>query len=211
MVEDSKVSVNRTYLLGIVESENDGVGRYLFMSFGDYIKAELKDGKKAALVIIFTLARIIYGWSWFHAGIEKASSGWLNFAGGHSVKQITNMATNMLPPKAHGFDPLYINKLWSWIAVNIFNGMPGLTDFLVVVCEIAVGVGMIIGFRLFWTALLALFLNVQFIAAGSANNFGYIWTNIIIMNVTKYAELIGLSGYFKFKKGHQENGHKVAA
>lgn len=181
------------------------------MSYGDYVKAELKDWKKVLVVVIFTVARLIYGWAWVHAGFEKAASGWLNFAGGHSSKLIAGMATNMLPPKAHGFDPLYINKLWSWIATNIFNGMPGATDFLVVVAEIAVGVGMIIGFRVFWVAILALFLNVQFIAAGSANNFGYIWTNIIIMNFTKYAELIGLSGFFKFKKGQTETGYKVTA
>lgn len=181
-------------------------------SYIDAVKAEFKSGKTAVLTIIFTIARIIYGWSWIQAGFEKASTGWLNFAGGHASGLIKGMAIAMLPPKAHGFDPLYINKLWGWVAINIFNGMPAVTDFLVVVCEIVVGIGMILGFRLFWVAILALFLNVQFVTAGSANNFGYIWTNIIIMNLTKYAELIGLSGYFKFKKGQLgTSDQKIAA
>lgn len=181
-------------------------------SYVDWVKTEFKSGKTAVLAIVFTVARIIYGLAWVEAGIEKASTGWMNFAGGHSAKLIAGMATSMLPPKAHGFDPLYINKLWAWVATNIFNGMPGVTDFLVVVCEIAVGIGMILGFRLFWVAIVALFLNVQFAVAGSANNFGYIWTNIIIMNFTKYAELIGVSGYFKFKKDQKgTSSNRIAA
>lgn len=175
-------------------------------SYVDAVKAELKDWKKALLVLLFTVARIIYGWSWVEAGIEKATSGWLKIGTPHAYGLIARMADNMLPPKAHGFDPLYINKLWAWVATNIFNQMPPVTDILVVVSEIAIGVGMILGFRLFWVSLLALFLNVQFAAAGSANNFGYIWTNIIIMNLAKYAEVMGVSGYLNFKKGQGVTG-----
>ena len=69
----------------------------------------------------------------------------------------------------------------------------------------AVGILMIVGFQLFWTAILALFLNVQFIASGSANNFGYIWTDIIVMNAANYAELIGLSGFLRYKKEVHRN------
>ncbi len=171
------------------------------LSYFDWVKEQFKDTKTAVIATILTVARIIFGWAWLDAGWGKATTGWLNFQGGHSSKLIETMSTNLLPPKAHGFDPLYINKLWSWISVHIFNGMPGLTDFLVPITEIAVGIFMILGIRLVWTALLGLFLNVQFIAAGSANNFGYIWTNIIIMNFAKYAEIIGLSGNFTYRKG----------
>lgn len=182
-------------------------------SYTDWVKEQFKDTKTAILAVVFTVARIIYGYAWVKAGLEKAESGWFTIGKPHAYGLIANMANNMLPPKAHGFDPLYINKLWAWVATNIFNQMPPVTDFLVVICEIAVGVGMIIGFRLFWVALLGLFLNVQFIAAGSANNFGYIWTNVIIMNVSKYAELIGVSGFLSYKKGNSvvSNGSKRAA
>jgi len=170
------------------------------MTYFDYVKAQFKNPLTAILAIIFTIARIIYGWSWVNAGWEKATSGWFNFAGGHASKLIGTMAKNIVPPAAHGLDPLHLNSLWSWVAIHIFNGMPAFTDFLVPICEMAVGILMIIGFQLFWTAILGLFLNVQFIAAGSANNFGYIWTDIIVMNVAKYAELIGLSGFLRYKK-----------
>ena len=170
------------------------------MSYIDYIKAQFKNSRTAILTIIFTIARIIYGWSWVNSGWGKATSGWLNFDGGHAAKLISSMAKNIVPPAAHGLDPLHINSLWSWVAIHIFNGMPAFTDFLVPISEMVVGILMIVGFQLFWAAILGLFLNVQFIAAGSANNFGYIWTNIIVMNSAKYAELIGLSGFLRYKK-----------
>lgn len=164
------------------------------------LKNEMSNPLTAVLAIVFTIARVIYGYAWVEAGIEKATTGWLNFQGGHAKGLIAGMAANMTPPKAHGFDPLYLNKLWSWVAIHVFNGMPGVTDFLVPITEMAIGVAMILGFRLFWTAIVALFLNIQFAAAGSANNFGYIWTNIIVMNVAKYAELIGVSGFLGARK-----------
>lgn len=178
-------------------------------SYLDAVRSELKDWKKALLVIVFTVARIIYGWAWVQAGWEKATTeGWLTNGKHNSFGLIAKMVKNMLPPTAHGFDPLHLNSLWAWVATNIFNGMPGVTDILVICVEILVGIGMIVGFRLFWVAILALFMNVQFITSGSGNNFGYIWTNIIVMNLAKYAELIGLSGYFKYKKGQELLGAK---
>jgi|SRR5680860_55508 len=166
----------------------------------DKVKEEFKDWKVATLVIIFTVARLIYGWAWFEAGLHKLawfSDGKLNATG-----LIGKMITNLTGPKVTHFDPLYINKAFAWIAQNVFQGMPGVTDVLVVIFEIAVGVLMILGFRIFWVALVAMFMNLQFIAAGSANNFGYIWTNLAFLKFAKHAELLGLSGFLKFRKGN---------
>ncbi len=79
--------------------------------------------------------------------------------------------------------------------------MPGFTDALVVILEILVGVVMILGFRVFWAALIAFFMNIQFIASGSFNNFGYIWTNLAMLKFAPYAELLGVDGYLRSRKG----------
>jgi thiosulfate dehydrogenase (quinone) large subunit len=168
------------------------------MSYIEKVKSELKDWKAAALVIVFTVARIIYGWGWVEAGLHKLawfSDGKLNSAG-----LIQKMVNNLVGPEVHGFDPLHINNLFAAIAKSVFLGMPGVTDGLVVIFEIGIGIFMILGIQLFWTALVALFMNIQFITSGSANNFGYIWTNIAVMQFAKYAELIGVSGYLKSRK-----------
>lgn len=165
------------------------------------VSAELKDWKKALLVLIFTVARIIYGWAWLNAGIHKLS--WLGDGELNSVKKITDLVANIAGPEVKRFDPLKINKAFGWIAENIFAGMPAFTDFLVVILEILIGLLLILGFRVFWSALVATFLNLQFMAGGSFNNFGYIWTNLAFMKFTKYTELIGLDGYLRSKKGKE--------
>jgi len=168
-------------------------------SYFKAVSEELKDWKKALLVIVLTVARLIYGWSWFEAGLHKLT--WLSDGQLNSVKKIGTMVTNLAGPNVKSYDPLYINKLFAWLGETIFAGaMPAVTDFLVVIFEILIGVVLILGFRLFWAGLVATFLNLQFIAGGSFNNFGYIWTNLAIMKFAKYGELIGLDGYLRFKK-----------
>ncbi|MFZ5945604.1 MAG: DoxX family protein [Bacillota bacterium] len=165
-------------------------------SYVNAVKEQLKDWRIAALVIVFTVARVIYGWSWLKSGWGKLA--WLSDGKLNSAGKIQAMITNIAGPEVTRFDPLMINKIFASIAQNIFLGMPGLTDALVVVFEIGVGLSMIFGFGLFWSALVAMFMNTQFMAGASFNNFGYIWTNVAIMNFAKHAELLGLSGYLKF-------------
>lgn len=166
-------------------------------SYINEVKNQLKDWKVASLVVIFTVARVIYGWAWLSAGLGKL--GWLNGGTAKSAGLIKGMINNLAGPEVTRFDPLMINKGFAWISQNIFLGMPALTDALVVIFEIGVGIGIILGFRVFLMALVAMFMNVQFMAAGSFNNFGYIWANLAFMNLSKYAELLGLSGYLNFK------------
>jgi len=167
-------------------------------AYFDAVKTEFKDWKKALPVVIFTLIRIIYGWAWVTSGLHKLvwfSDGKLNSAG-----KIGTLITNIAGPKVTSFDPLYINKVWAWVAQNVFLGMPGVTDTLVVIFEILVGVLMILGFRVFWAALIAMFMNVQFLAGGSFNNFGYIWTNLAMLKYAKHAELLGVDGFLRSRK-----------
>lgn len=173
-------------------------GIIIMSSYFDSVKTQFKDWKVASLVIIFTVVRLIYGWSWFEAGLHKME--WFSDGKLNSAAKIGTLVTNIAGPKVTSFDPLYINKAWAWVAQNIFLGMPGLTDTLVVIFEILVGVSMLIGFRIFWFALIAMFMNVQFIAGGSFNNFGYIWTNLAFLKFAQYGELLGLDGFLKFKQ-----------
>ncbi len=164
-----------------------------------------KDWKKAVPVLFFTVIRLIYGWSFFQAGWHKLawlSDGKINSAG--KIKGlVTNIATGTADKPLTHFDPLYINKAFGWVAQNIFLSMPALTDFLVVVLEMAVGILIILGFRVLWGALIAMFFNTQFIAGGSFNNFGYIWTNLAFMKWAKYTEAIGLDGFLRIRKGKE--------
>lgn len=163
------------------------------------VAEELKDWKKAVLAIVLTVVRLYYGWAWFVDGIDKLSwftNGKLNSAG-----LIGGLVNNLVGPKVMRFDPLHLNNLYAWVAQNIFLGMPRVTDYLVVIFEMLIGLLLLLGFRVFWSALIAIFLNIQYITAGSFNNFGYIWTDLVFLKFSKYAELIGIDGYLRFKKG----------
>jgi thiosulfate dehydrogenase (quinone) large subunit len=157
-----------------------------------------KNWKTAIVVGVFTIARVLYGWAWFEAGWHKLE--WLSDGKLNSQGKIQGLVDS-IGPAAERFDPLGINKAFAWIAENIFMSMPALTDFLVVALEILVGMVLIFGIKVFWSALVAMFFNLQFIAAGSFNNFGYIWTNLAIMQWAKYFDAVGIDGYYRVKKG----------
>lgn len=169
------------------------------------LSAEFKDVKKAVLIIIFTVARLIYGFSWLKGGIEKLA--WLTNGKNNSAGLIAVVIKNL--QKSHGSDPFHLNDLLIWAAQHVFLAVPHLTDIMVVFSEIAVGLIIILGFKIIWIALLGMFLNTQYMTAGSANNFGYIWTNLGLMGFAKYAEAIGISGYLKARKGGELIGDKL--
>ncbi|HHV65707.1 MAG TPA: DoxX family membrane protein [Peptococcaceae bacterium] len=166
------------------------------------IKNQLKDWRLAIIVPVFTVARVIYGWAWLKSGWGKLS--WLSDGMLNSAGKVEAVVNNLAGSEVTRFDPLYINKGFAYIADNIFLNMPAVTDFLVVVFEIGIGLSMILGFGIFWSALVAMFMNTQFMAGGSFNNFGYIWTNVGMMTFAKHAELIGLSGYLRYRKSNTD-------
>lgn len=162
------------------------------------VKAQLKDWKVAVLTLVLTVARILFGYAWITAGFEKATT-WLSDGKLNSIGLVKGMVNN-LAAAGHP-DPLGITHWYGWVAKVLFvNTMPALTDVMVVIFEIGCGLFFLLGFKVFWAGLVALFMNLQFMAAGSYNNFGYIWTDLALAKFAKYAELIGVSGYFDFKK-----------
>ncbi|HUX37755.1 MAG TPA: hypothetical protein VMV44_07610 [Rectinemataceae bacterium] len=169
-----------------------------------------RDWKKAIVITVLTILRLIFGWSWISAGYEKL--GWLATvtapAGqpapvSNSAGLIQVMIDHLAGPKVTHFDPLHLNNLFAWLAQNIFLGMPRVTDFLVVGFESLVGLLIILGFRVFWAALAAVFLNLQFFAAGSFNNFGYLWTDLALLKWAKAFEAIGIDGIVRAGKGKE--------
>jgi thiosulfate dehydrogenase [quinone] large subunit len=170
-------------------------------SYFHEVKCRLMDWRIAPLVIILTAARIIYGWAWINSGLGKL--GWLSDGALNSAGKVQTLIANLAGPEVTRFDPLMINKMFAWFSQNIVLSLPGVTDFLVVAFEIGIGLAMILGFRVFWAALAAMFLNLQFMAGGSFNNFGYIWTNLTFLYFAKHGELLGLSGYLKHRGANE--------
>jgi len=168
---------------------------------GGYFNAIGEEFKKswwnAVVIIVFTIARLLFGWDWFKAGVDKFS--WFSDGKADSKGMIMGMVNNLV--HSHGSDPLHLNNLLIWLANNLFIPMSGLTDFLVVACETLIGIFVFFGFGFVWAILVATFLNLQYAAAGAANNFGYLVTDIVWLKWPSYASLIGVDGYIRYRRG----------
>lgn len=171
------------------------------MGYIETVGAELrKSWWNTVVVIVFTICRLLFGWAFFKAGLEKATTeNWFGDGKFDAGGLIHGMVNNI--QHAHGPDPLYLNYLLVWFANHLFIPMGQLTDALVVILEMAIGLFVFFGFGVFWTMIAALFLNLQFAAAGSANNFGYLVTDIVWLKWPSYAGLIGVDGYLRFRRG----------
>lgn len=165
---------------------------------------------KAIIVAAFTVLRLLVGWSWISAGWGKL--GWLSgvhAAAGqplpvsNSAGLIQVMIDHLAGPKVTHFDPLHLNNLFAWLAQNVFLGMPRFTDYLVVLFELGIGLLLVLGLRVFWVALAAVFLNLQFFAAGSFNNFGYVWSDLALLKWSKAFDVIGIDGILRARKGKE--------
>lgn len=176
---------------------------------GGYIQAIGEEFKKSwwntIVVIVFTIARLIFGWDWFKAGWGKltGSEGGVSWIGGkfEAGGMIKGMVSSL--QHSHGADPLHLNNLLIWFANNLFLKMGGLTDFLVVFFEIFIGIFCFFGFAFVWSMVAGIFLCLQYISAGAANNFGYLVTEIVWLKFYKSASLIGVDGYLRYRKQHQ--------
>jgi len=175
------------------------------IKYSKSLSNEFKSPLKGGLIVIFTLIRLYIGYSWLMAGIDKLA--WLSGEAGKSSGMINGLINNLA--NSHGSDPLHLNDLLAWASKNIFLAFPGMTDLMVVASEILIGLLLILGVKVLWVSLLAMFLNTQYITAGAANNFGYIWTNLGLMGFSQYAEAIGVSGWLKSRKGKPLVGDKL--
>lgn len=183
----------------IFHSLYDGGG--VNMNYLSAVGAELKKSWwNAVVVIVFTIGRLIFGWDFFKAGFEKATSEhWFTDGKFNAGGLIHGMVKNV--QHSHGSDPLHLNGLLVWFANHLFIPMGHVTDTLVVIFEMAIGIFTFFGLGILWTMIAALFLNLQFATAGSANNFGYLVTDIVWFKFPSYAGLIGIDGYIRFRRG----------
>lgn len=159
-----------------------------------------KSGWNAFIVVVFTIARVIFGWSWFKAGWDKLTTEhWLSDGKFNSGGLIHGMVSSI--QHSHGMDPLHLDNVLVWVSNHIFLQMGGFLDFLVVFLEMFIGLFVFFGFGFIVAMVAALFLNLLYATAGAANNYGYLVTDIVWLTLPKYASLIGVDGFLRYRKG----------
>ena len=172
------------------------------------VSAMLKNWRQSLPVLVLTVVRVYYGYRWMSSGLAKLA--WFTDGTRNSVGLIGRMVQNLAGPEVIRFDPLYINKLWGWVADTVFVGAaPALTDALVVIMEIAIGAAMVVGVGVLWAAIAGTFLTLQFFAAGSFISFGYIGTNLIYWQFHRLSGAIGVDGFLRARRGVPITGGSV--
>lgn len=173
------------------------------MGYWEAVGAEFKKSWwNAFVVIVFTIARLLFGWDWFKAGWDKMTSEhWLSDGKFNAGGLIKGMVSHI--QHSHGPDPLHLNNVLVWFANHLFLNMGGFLDFLVILLEMLVGITIFFGLGVVWSVAVALFMNIQYAAAGSANNAGYIATDAVWLVFPSYAGLIGFDGYIRHRRGQK--------
>jgi thiosulfate dehydrogenase (quinone) large subunit len=144
--------------------------------------------------ILWLAVRVWLGWNWLEAGWGKLQNpAWMQT--GEALKGFWTRAVQI---PAEGRPPIAYDWYRSLIQSMLDSGSYVWFAKLVAVGELLVGIAMIFGFLMFFTAFMAGFMNWNFIMAGSASvNGAWIVLAVLLIAAWKIAGYLG-ADYFLF-------------
>ena len=136
--------------------------------------------------ILWLVVRVWLGWNWLEAGWGKLQNpGWTQT--GEALKGFWTRAVQI---PAEGRPPIAYDWYRSFIQSMLDSGSYVWFAKFVAVGELLIGIGLIFGFTMFFTAFMAGFMNWNFIMAGSASTNG-LWLVLAALLVAAWK----ISGY----------------
>ena len=136
--------------------------------------------------ILWLVVRVWLGWQWFEAGLAKLQNpAWMQT--GEALK---GFWTNAVRIPDEGRPPIAYDWYRSFIQSMLDSGSYVWFAKLVTVGELLIGIAMILGFLMFFTAFMAGFLNWNFIMAGAASANG-LWLVLAVLLIAAWK----ISGY----------------
>ncbi|CAA7600644.1 DoxX family [Acididesulfobacillus acetoxydans] len=133
------------------------------------------------LQVVWTILRVYLGWEWLSSGLSKVfgpgSAAWVGPQAGSAVSKFLKAAL----VKSTGAHP----DVQRWYA-SFINGvaLPNATAFSYLVAwgELLIGIALIIGFLTTIALLLAVFLNLNYLLAGtvSTNPMDLLWAALLL-------------------------------
>lgn len=113
----------------------------------------------------FLAGRLFVGWEFLHAGWDKLTgAGWVGSDAGQSVKGFLDFATS--PAMTKGDFPA-VPHWFADLTTNVFIPHAEVVSYLVVVGELAVGVGLLLGLFVRLSAFFGATMNLLFMLAGA--------------------------------------------
>jgi thiosulfate dehydrogenase [quinone] large subunit len=136
--------------------------------------------------VLWLVVRVWLGWQWFEAGLGKVQNpAWMQT--GEALKGFWSRAVQI---PAEGRPLIAYDWYRNFIQSMLDSGSYVWFAKLVAVGELLVGIALIFGFLTFATALIAGFLNWNFIMAGSASTNGA-WLVLAVLLIAAWK----ISGY----------------
>lgn len=136
--------------------------------------------------ILWLAVRVWLGWQWLEGGWEKFQNpAWMKT--GEALKGFWSRAV-MIPEQ--GRPPITYDWYRNFIQSMLDSGTYVWFAKFVAIGEMLIGIGLIFGFLMFFTALMAGFMNWNFIMAGSASVNG-VWLVLAVLLLAAWK----ISGY----------------
>jgi thiosulfate dehydrogenase [quinone] large subunit len=131
-------------------------------SAGPFTRVDLEKDWSVA----YLAARLFVGWEFLYAGWSKATTNWYSGAGGGEVKGL--LGGGVAQSHASKAVPFPAVSHWfAWTATNVFISHAHVISYLVVTCELCIGIGLVLGLFLRLSAFFAVLMNSLFLFSGS--------------------------------------------
>ncbi|MHB9144197.1 MAG: DoxX family membrane protein [Symbiobacteriia bacterium] len=165
--------------------------------------------KDSRLSVLWLVLRLYLGWGWLTAGFEKltdAKGAWVGAAAGSSLKGFFAGAI----AKSTGAHPA-VQGWYAGFLKNIATPAIPFFTYLVPVGEFLVGLALITGTLTLVAAFFGLFMNLNFMLAGSTStNPIYYTVAVLLLFAGVNAGRYGVDGFLASRKGKTSGATSAA-
>lgn len=150
---------------------------------------------------VWLVLRVYLGWEWLTAGWEKVTNPDGAWVGAHAGAALTGFLNGALKQTAAACDPAKachpnVQDWYAWFTTHV--ALPNVTVFsyLVAYGEVLVGLALILGFLVGISAMCGMFMNLNFMLAGSLSvNATMFVMGLVLTLAWRAAGYIGLDRY----------------
>ena len=145
--------------------------------------------KSAKASWIWLVLRLYVGWEFLEAGWGKVTSP-TPFSAAGTLNNAIKLTTGAHPA---------VQPWYGWFVKNVALPNAGLFSFMVKYGEVLVGLALIVGFATIFAAAMGMFMNLNFLFAGSTstNTQLVVLEGIIIFGGAAYAGYLGVDYWFR--------------
>lgn len=154
------------------------------------------------LAWVWLVLRVYLGWEWLSAGWEKVTNPQGVWVGEHAGQALTGFLQGALKKTAEFCQPAPVachpdvQTWYAWFTTHV--ALPNVTVFsyLVAYGEVLVGVALILGFLVGISAVCGMFMNLNFMFAGSVSvNPTMFIIGLVLVLAWRVSGYIGLDRY----------------